>query len=740
MAAPPDINYATKPKPVASTEDIYRRSDTSSQNDIFTRRISTNGPHLPYRSHDLQPKSVEPCSTSGLPIQTNKFYANFLLGSQKSQVYALPYLLKWSGYGLDINHTDEEQRVFGPDDAQINAQYYFCPVGIVSLSLTAREQPRFLRLSETDQFSVNVTLQMGSDSQEMLSLPIVRGSAFVTAHYQKLTPCITSDVMIRHVENIIVTENITKWRLILEDGKVWLIYAVGKESLRLEHHSNREMCARSTWSGLLQVAKLPRGDPAVERLFDYAAGTYPTTIELHGRVMDQARYSFKFNKVGAHPVLAYALPHHIESFDDCMAQKTYRNALASQTNGSMTLVWADEWNMHAQLPNSNELTSCPVIPDAYKPVIVATIEEDSRQDFDSQIRADSMYFCGKALNKLAQLTLLTAKVQSPSLHTLLTKLESNILFFARNQQQYGLLYDQTWGGIVSSQGFINGDGSDFGNTWYNDHHYHYGYHIESAAIFLELFPNSVARMEIERWVRDLIRDVASPVNDSWFCAYRAMDWFVGHSWSKGLYESADGKDEESSSEDYNMSYAMYLFARVVGDTAMADRARLQLAVQRSSITAYMLFSEDNTTVPSQISQNRVSGIKFENKIDYTTYFGANKEYIHGIHILPISPITPFFRKQPNKVSLVTLLSLIGQPNFVRSEWLTKLGPLIEATPQMQPGWRGILYANLGLIEGPGGEAWRYFMDRVEVDGGQMSMLDIGTACVALLFEASMRCG
>ena len=37
-----------------------------------------------------------------------------------------------------------------------------------------------------------------------------------------------------------------------------------------------------------------------------------------------------------------------------------------------------------------------------------------------------------------------------------------------------LMYDPTWGGLCTANGLADHD-ADFGNGWYNDHHFHYGY-------------------------------------------------------------------------------------------------------------------------------------------------------------------------------------------------------------------------------------------------------------------------
>ena len=42
------------------------------------------------------------------------------------------------------------------------------------------------------------------------------------------------------------------------------------------------------------------------------------------------------------------------------------------------------------------------------------------------------------------------------------------------------MYEPTWGGVVSQGGLADHD-SDYGNGWYNDHHFHYGYFIYAAA-------------------------------------------------------------------------------------------------------------------------------------------------------------------------------------------------------------------------------------------------------------------
>lgn len=98
-----------------------------------------------------------------------------------------------------------------------------------------------------------------------------------------------------------------------------------------------------------------------------------------------------------------------------------------------------------------------------------------------------------------------------------------------------------WGGAVSSATYATGDaGVDFGNTYYNDHHFHYGYHILAAATIGHLDPDW-AQANAD-YVNTLVRDVANPSSkDAFFPMWRSFDWYHGHSWAHGLYAAADGK-------------------------------------------------------------------------------------------------------------------------------------------------------------------------------------------------------
>lgn len=105
------------------------------------------------------------------------------------------------------------------------------------------------------------------------------------------------------------------------------------------------------------------------------------------------------------------------------------------------------------------------------------------------------------------------------------------------------------------------------------------------------------------------------------------------------------------------------------------------------MNTYMLMSPGNTVQPAPFVPNFVTGILYMNKADHTTFFGTNLEYIQGIHMIPLTAISPFIR----------------QPSFVAAEWQAKLAAIIG---NVNSGWKGILMANLAISDPQ--SAWTFF--------------------------------
>ena len=133
------------------------------------------------------------------------------------------------------------------------------------------------------------------------------------------------------------------------------------------------------------------------------------------------------------------------------------------------------------------------------------------------------------------------------------------------------------------------------------------YFIYTAAVIAYLDPSWLALNK--GWVNMLVRDAASPsLQDNMFPFSRMFDWYHGHSFAKGLFESADSKDEESSSEDAFFSYAIKMWGHVIKDPSMEARGNLMLAIQARTFTDYFLMQSNNVNQPANFIGNKVTGI------------------------------------------------------------------------------------------------------------------------------------
>ncbi|KAI9676206.1 MAG: hypothetical protein M1829_003035 [Trizodia sp. TS-e1964] len=672
--------------------------------------------------HPVPREGIVDRSTS--PIPTNKFYANFFLGAQNQGSWTHPYSVSWAkgsgnakSWGLSVSHIDANQRAYAPNNP---ASYYINPIGIQSIIISASElgSTTALTTDSLTAFSVEVNLSVDSGSSPVISYPLVQGMGFVTGIYHDSTPLIQSSVLFRQVTRISDSpkSGVFKYKILLEDGNTWLLYISSAKGVQLDLQvlNSSIIQGSSKFTGVIQVAKNPGDTFDRESKYDVAAGAYPTAVEISGSVNGKSgNYSLQWIKAGISSVtlLMFALPHHLQSFDTSTSNSKTSIQLQATTKGLATGVLADSWTMiENNLPDdlgfapwTPSLGSLTQLSSGAKRAVIDSGTIELSQDIDSQTNLDSMYFSGKALAKFASIIYAVNDLGGDVAlaQAGLAKLKTAFSVFTQNIQKYPLVYESAWGGIVSSGAYVTGDaGQDFGNTYYNDHHFHYGYFIFTAAVIGYLDPSW---LPVNRgWVNSLIRDASNPsTSDPYFPFSRSFDWYHGHSWAKGLFESADGKDEESSSEDAFFSYALKMWGKVTGDASTEARGNLMLSILSRTLDNYFLMASNNTNQPANFIGNKVTGILFENKADHATYFGLNTEYIQGIHMIPINPSS----------------ALTRQRHFVSEEWDTYFSN--GRVDQVVGGWKGILYANLALIDPS--TSWNFFsqqnFDFGWIDGG-----------------------
>lgn len=656
----------------------------------------------------LLPLSIPSGVSNSVKYQTNKFYVNLFLGDQTDMIWSYPYGLQWTKstyYGFAVQHTIISLRVFGDN-------YYFNPINIKEMIISATSfTASKIKMNVSNMKVMTATVKLSTDGNvktNYIEIPVVQGMGMVTSIYHgNLVPRLNSAVGFKTFVSETSTNlksNVLKYRAILFSETQYLIYVtlpsgVSKNSFKLLVKDSHTINGSKAINGIIiQMAEAPP-KRSQDMFYDSAAGKYVIEGKLKAHVYsgERAEYRFSYNTKGSSKSgkpMVFALQHHYESFLAETKKGLTGIKLACTTKGDMygylstEMVINENFNLNIQmLPWTQQLGSKALKYTSNQLQIMAKVANTELSvDIPTLVNsANSNYFSGKIIDKYAYIMYVVCDiVGNKSLcKSALAQLKSAFAIFTSNKQYYPLFYDTKFGGITSQAALGGDSNADFGSSYYNDHHFHYGYFVHAAALvgYIDKKVSTGKWVQDNKWWVDaLVRDVANPSpDDPHFPIFRMYDFFAGHSWASGLFAGGDGRNQESTSEDYNFAYGMKLWGKVSGNKRMESVGDLMLAVMKRSMNKYYLYSSSNKLEPSKIVANKVAGILFDNKIDYTTYFGDKMQYIHGIHMLPITPAS----------------SNIRGPTFVKEEWSAKIAKSINS---ITDGWAGILRLNQVLFD------------------------------------------
>jgi endo-1,3(4)-beta-glucanase len=400
----------------------------------------------------------------------------------------------------------------------------------------------------------------------------------------------------------------------------------------------------------------------------------------------------------ANEMIIFALPHHRE----ILAGKVSSTLCTTSILGPVCLVEGNVWNMFENLPVVDFQAARHPDPQ-YVPILAQALLDDIRYQIPSNFQsgAADTYFSGKTIAKLARILLVAEEVallcasaqlgvigesndayleacddlELPSdteFEEALNQLRDSVTVWVRTNPKTPFVYDNAWGGLVNCGClYDNGEctnvfpncpaftdqGLNFGNGFYNDHHFHYGYHVYAAAALAHF--DSDWAVEYYEDVALLVRDYANPSQeDTAFPVFRNKDWYRGHSWASGFTNPMfrDVMNQESSSEAIMAYEAVALFGKTMAsifqDTGDADKASVAKMMHKIGLT--LTATEIRSTQKYwQVRQNvedsekiypgaytaSVVGILWETFAQFTTWFGNAPYLIYGIQLLPLTPIS-----------------------------------------------------------------------------------------------------
>lgn len=606
-----------------------------------------------------------------------------------------------------------------------------------------------------DVLSVLLQYYYGEDNKWM-KVPMVRGSPYITVEYQNVLPVLEFNATVftingEQVEqkdplapwNELQTWTSSRFELDIEvygtgesahgTGKSqqkWVLYFDKVRTLQLQYANetdyrpynwrgelttptNIRLVDTDFYTGAARLAVVPQGasHAAIEAL-DKAAAIYPVGSSISTDVKDSdASFSFcwktkrfpdlgepNLNSTSTAELLMMANPHHVATFKTDSNVFQVLGQFGHRTlKSNMTAVLGSCWEMHETLPTASFHEQDVPIQPQYLEAIKVALANDSNYTPE----ADDPYYFGKEIGRQARLVLIADKLDAKELRDdMLDKLEEWLTPWMLGQNSDHFVYDRSWGGLCSLNGLKGVFWmTDFGNGWYNDHHFHYGYFLYAVGVVGKFRPDFVKTHKAV--VMSIVRDIASPdQSDTFFPFTRHFSWFDSHSFASGVYTLDGGKSQESVSEAINAYYGVYLVGKSFSVPEVEHMGHLLLALEIRGAQTYWQMPSSSDIYEPIYAANKMTGQVAATKVSYTTWFGPQVEHMHLINMIPFTPITDAFLK----------------PAYVQEEYpILQQQAFGRAQDPIEDRWKGYAYLDLAIIDPA--DAWTKVQNMTFFDDG-----------------------
>ncbi|EGZ11438.1 putative endo-1,3-beta-glucanase [Phytophthora sojae] len=638
-----------------------------------------------------------------VPFPTGAWWTNLVLAEGQSAVATMPYVHRILDEKL---HVSFPFRVVAPRSI---IEGFLAQMVVSSQAAQTSSLPLAHHVVNFDAFST--TLRFSRGQTEEFRVYLVRGSPYITMEYSHSRPVVEAKdgLQIKRFKKLkgLTLMNgedapFATFAAELNNGQTWYLYASDKQ-LKLRLDSNGQVTSDEPFTGVLRVALCL--DAKVMPFLLESASVYAVGGDMAHSVdpedADKALLEFQWKTKSFSTfhgkaegvsdeengkLLMLALPHHMDVMQVQKSGKTVdkgKNKVLSglrytSIRGLMEGVFGAVWHMKETLPSVEwNYADDGLFSDDFSGSLKDGSTDDEQRRLDMREKAkqailkqlpldvdayppplspDSYNF-GKQVSRDARLLLIADKFDQEEVkQKLLLKVEMEITEWLEATNANHFVYDQTFGGIITNDGWHDKE-ADYGNGYYNDHHFHYGYFIYALAAIRKFDPAFIEKHA--QACALLMGDIGTPLLDSnttffndlpvrlLFPTARHKDWFVGHSYASGLFPMEDGKSQESSSEDLNAYYALALFSSLdekategQGDSSYHQYARLLLATELRSVKKYWHMAENSKIYEPAFSKNAMVGVVGEMSAVYNTWFGDRAVYIHGINMLPFTPFTP----------------------------------------------------------------------------------------------------
>ncbi|OAQ61840.2 glycoside hydrolase family 81 protein [Pochonia chlamydosporia 170] len=545
----------------------------------------------------------------------------------------------------------------------------------------------------------SVTIQYFQYNASMTAY-LVPGSPYLTFQYNASTPILTSNNGgIKAFNGLTLKDgqsvNATGTTFNVTDNKdaTYIIYALSPISLTATSgQDGGSIRANSIYSGVLRLVKLDK--PAHQALLNEHSNVYPTSVKTsYSFANNTAILSFDWKVVGdGGRLLMLTWPHHRQTLQNANYPDTSSLSYLT-TKGWMYPAIGNRWQMLHQLssvtwsPGRNLDESCVT------PVLQGLEYEVAQLNVSDAPVPGDFYFWGGTLAATARLAIIADDLKRTDLvKPVVEYLKASFDHWFQPSSTVLPAYESTWGGVINKAG-ANNVWVDFGNGFYNDHHFHYGYFLTVAAVIAK-FDKEWLKQHKD-YINWFARDIINPSDqDPYFPITRCRDWFSGHSWASGIANGAGSRDQESVGEAINGYYGALLWASVALSSEYVNFAKLLVATEQHAAKVYWhLYPDlaesdrDNAYPEPEIRKLVTMGNVLDWQAGAWLFWGNEKVQIAAIQILPLTPIN----------------EELYDDKWVRNVWNYTMPELLD--PAIGDEWKCVIIAAYANSDPQTAAAW-----------------------------------
>jgi endoglucanase Acf2 len=575
---------------------------------------------------------------AGKAAPTNQWYSSVMFQRWSQPLHAHPMTYRATEQGFELGLPSKRH---ADVDGSIELSYPHVPAIVVSpVDFT----PQDARLSKFSDWLAQISMAAGAG--EALTATVLHGSPF---SYYELSK---GDVRFRlsAVDNVIADPTKAgqdpRVAAVKIAGRPYAIFAPTGSSW--EWKQPTELVLRlPEQARYFSVAGLPDANESTLRDFHAVAYAFPTDTRVewsYDEATSKVRSVYRVQtaaREGENLATFMGLyPHHWSSVvSDHPSQYGYdtvRGRIRLVPVNSFTL----ERTYNGFVPMWGSLQD-PANKDNVGSLLVGDLAK-APQLFSLMGRGT--YYIGKGLGATAKLMNVAevegkTKMRDQMLEQLKSRMES---WFDGKRGTY-FAQDSTLGTFV-------GVPQEFGSIKaMNDHHFHYGYWVMSAAQVALRDPEWASEQQWGGMVRKIIADIATDERGRRdFPFLRNFDPYEGHSWASGDADFDAGNNQESSSEAVNAWAGLVLWGEATGDRKLRDLGVFLLTSEIASVNQYW-FDLDQQVLAPEYGKPFASMV-FGGKYAYNTWWTQEPRQIFGINMLPMTTASTYLGTDPKYVA------------------------------------------------------------------------------------------